>query len=126
MKKLTGLVTIKPFGYLCDWGDKNGLTNQTIYYGEPGSSTVDDWNDYPKVHENTPLFTEDQIDSMLKSAVEEERERCAAVCDDFMKACNDIVDKDNALTTEESLLFEGMYGVAETCGAAIRNQGENE
>ena len=47
-----------PFGYLCDWGnDKDGGTNQVFYYGEPGSAIGDDWNVYPKIHHNLPLYT---------------------------------------------------------------------
>lgn len=120
MKKLIGLVNIKPFGYLCDWGDKNGLTNQTIYYGEPGSSTVDDWNDYPKVHENIPLFTEDQIESMLKSAVEEERERCAAVCELFMYNAGCAANHKSVSKTGK-ILYDGMHFGARTCKDDIRN-----
>jgi hypothetical protein len=55
------------FGYLCDWGnDSYGLTRQTIYYGEPGSATVDDWNEYPKVHHNTQVFTADQLQAYAR------------------------------------------------------------
>jgi hypothetical protein len=51
----------EPFGYLCDWGDDSyGLTRQTFYYGERGSPTLDDWNEYPKVHHNLPLYTTPQ------------------------------------------------------------------
>ena len=68
----------EPFGYLCDWGDDSyGLTRQTFYYGERGSPTLDDWNEYPKVHHNLPLYTtpqtkplsDEKIPSLLSAQV---------------------------------------------------------
>ena len=62
LEKLAGMARPEPMGYLCDWGnDSYGLTRQTIYYGEPGSATLDDWNEFPKVHENTEVFTATQL-----------------------------------------------------------------
>jgi len=71
----------EPFGYLCDWGDDSyGLTRQTFYYGERGSPTLDDWNEYPKVHHNLPLYTTPQT----KPLSDEEIEQCFAdACTDF-------------------------------------------
>lgn len=51
-----------PFGFLCDWGNSSyGLTRQVFYYVEPGSASLDDWNESPKVHKNLPLYTEEQM-----------------------------------------------------------------
>jgi hypothetical protein len=68
----------KPYGYLCDWGNnRDGSTDQVFYYGEPGSATVDDWNAYPKIHTNLPLYThpmewvgltEDEIVTLMQKA----------------------------------------------------------
>ena len=53
----------KPFGYLCDWGnDSYGLQRVAFYYGEPGSATEDDWNEFPKVHNNLALYLAPQPD----------------------------------------------------------------
>lgn len=71
-----------PFAYLCDWGnDSYGLTRQVVYYGEPGSATLDDWNEYPKVRENEPIYTADQMRAALQSA-----QPAAAVSDDDILA----------------------------------------
>lgn len=62
----------EPFGYLCDWGnDSYGLTRQTFYYGERGSPTLDDWNEYPKVHHNLPLYTTPQTKPLSDEEIEE-------------------------------------------------------
>lgn len=42
----------EPYAYLCEW--ENG--NQCVYFGEPGSSSTDDWNTIPTVHHNTKLY----------------------------------------------------------------------
>lgn len=55
----------KPFGHLCEWDS----LNQALYYGEPGSASVDDWNKFPNVHHNLPLYSKDAIDS-LQSALQ--------------------------------------------------------
>ena len=63
----------EPFGYLCDWGDDSyGLTRQTFYYGERGSPTLDDWNEYPKVHHNLTLYTAPQTKPQTKPLSDEE------------------------------------------------------
>lgn len=50
------------YGFLCDWGNSSyGLTRQVFYYVEPGSASLDDWNESPKVHKNLPLYTADQM-----------------------------------------------------------------
>ena len=62
----------EPEGYLCDWGnDSYGLPRIIVYYGEPGSATADDWNESPKVHRNTPIFTREQVLSIQKQAYED-------------------------------------------------------
>jgi hypothetical protein len=42
----------KPFGYFCEWS--NGT--QHLYTDGIGSAIEDDWNQYPEVHENLPLY----------------------------------------------------------------------
>lgn len=45
-----------PFGYFCDWGDSESGQRIAMYWGEPGSATADDWNEYPKVHCNVAVY----------------------------------------------------------------------
>jgi hypothetical protein len=70
---------VKPFGYLCDWGnDSYGLPRQTVYYGEPGSAIEDDWSVYPKVHHNLPIYTTppaSQHDLQAINTLEQERQK---------------------------------------------------
>jgi hypothetical protein len=67
----------EPFGYLCDWGDDSyGLTRQTFYYGERGSPTLDDWNEYPKVHHNLPLYTTPQTKPLSDEEITQVFDKC--------------------------------------------------
>lgn len=54
-----------PFGYLCEWNAPPGMPDygnaQEFYHREPGSATIDDWNKFPDVHHNLPLYTEEQL-----------------------------------------------------------------
>jgi hypothetical protein len=57
LKSLTTKKQEKPFGYFCDWGDDSyGLQRIAMYYGSPGSASEDDWNEFPKVCVNLPLY----------------------------------------------------------------------
>lgn len=58
---------VEPFGYFCDWGDHDGLQRIAMYYGEPGSGSIDDWNEAPKVHRNLPLYGPEVV-AMLEAA----------------------------------------------------------
>lgn len=67
--------TLKPFGYFCDWGDYDGLQRIAMYYGEPGSGSINDWNVAPKVHHNLPLYSQDAI-QMLQRDLSSARAEC--------------------------------------------------
>lgn len=72
----------EPFGYFCDWGDAEyGLQRIAMYYGEPGSAGENDWNEFPKVHENLPLYTAAQVRKIVAAEVAVEREACAKIGD---------------------------------------------
>lgn len=64
----------EPFGYFCDWGDYQSEQRIAMYYGEPGSASIDDWNEMPKVHKNKPLYTEAQLLAMYAAGAEWMRE----------------------------------------------------
>ena len=67
-----------------------------------------------------------QVNAMIDVAILQERERCAAICDDITQAYRTSVDSSIWLTVSGKLLHEGMYGGARDCAEAIRKPGENE
>lgn len=77
----------EPFGYFCDWGDHDGIQRIAMYYGEPGSATFDDWNEFPKVHKNLPLYTHPSPTD-LRAEYLRGLEDAAKVCDEVSLQAN--------------------------------------
>lgn len=95
-----------PFGYLCDWGDKNGLQRVAFYYGEPGSATQDDWNEFPKVHLNLPLYTTPQPDRTAE--LEAKVAMARAEKDHATNRWNTLLEEKTKLESEIEELKEGV------------------
>ena len=67
-----------PTGYLCDWGDMpEGCSRQAFYYGEPGNASKEDWNEFPKVQDNEPMFTAAQMTAYRESAMHDKLDNAA-------------------------------------------------
>lgn len=60
-----------PFGFLCEWATSGGFpATQTVYYGGPGNGIDDDWNCFPEVYENMPIYTAEQMQAYARAAVQ--------------------------------------------------------
>jgi len=93
-----------PFGYFCDWGnDSYGLQRIAMYYGEPGSGTADDWNEFPKVYENIPLYTRPPAPPELAEAAKKLERAMIRVLDKIPLTDSDYFNTPTATEAREAL-----------------------